>query len=1090
MTTLFKKGLVFAVIVLFIGAGVLPQIVPNITTIVKAYPGDVIDSFDSPGGYPKGLTWDGSHLWNEDWFDLTIYKLDPSDGSIVDSFDSPGNVPNGLTWDGSYLFSSQDGSIDTIYKLDPSDGSIVDSFDSPGNGPSGLAWDGSYLWNADDVSDKIYKLDPSDGSIVDSFDSPGGDPTGLTWDGSYLWNADYLEDYTIYKLDPSDGSIVDSFDSPGNGPLGLAWDGSFLWNADCNTDKIYKIDVSSPNTVYVDDNYGSSTPGWGYDHFDVIQDGVDAVAEGGSVYVFNGTYYENVVVDKTIDLIGEHRNNTLIDGSIDILSENVSIRSFTVFDSDPNDCDDRRVIINSADYSSFVHNHFVDCYLYMLHSQNCFISENIIENTSYAIWLRSSSFNNVTNNTMINCRNGLYIQNDISYDGWKNTFKDNIMIGCGMGIHGNQLHHFIQFIDTSNTVDGKPVYYYDYEYGITVPSNAGDVILVSCDSFIIDSVSCRSITLAFSSGTTIINNTGVLDLVSSHDNLITHNCFSSMALCNSDQNNLNNNTCNSIYWEDCDSNMFNDNQVLGSDQNGVCLYNCKYNTLSGNSITNKYGITLGSRTAYNEISGNYITDCNTGIRAHNSSSTPAHDNILYHNQFSDNSVHAIDESMNVWYNYSLQEGNYWDDYTGTDSDGDGIGDIPYDIPGGSNQDRFPLGLFHPIADANGPYTGTTDDSVHFDGSGSNDPDGTIVSYDWNFGDGHTGTGVKPSHKYSSSGTYDITLTVTDDDGLTDTNGTTAVIGHGNPPSIQLIYPTGGEILKDTVTIRWYAIDSEDSSNLPIYLFYSDDNFETWYQINDVLDNTGEYDWDTTSLPDGTYELLIEAVDSDNNIGHDGSEPFQIKNHDEPPENEPPEKPSKPSGPTSGKAGTSYSYSSSTTDPDGDQVWYKWDWGDETSGWLGPYDSGDTVTASHIWNEKGDYNIRVKAKDVHGEESPWSDPLAISMPKRKVSLVDTTPPTVWITKPENALYINDEEIMPLFIPLIFGHIQIWPNAHDNESGLKYLELYINDELKANFTSVPRSWTWDETVFGRRTIKLVAYDNAGNDNIAMITVWKFF
>ena len=69
-------------------------------------------------------------------------------------------------------------------------------------------------------------------------------------------------------------------------------------------------------------------------------------------------------------------------------------------------------------------------------------------------------------------------------------------------------------------------------------------------------------------------------------------------------------------------------------------------------------------------------------------------------------------------------------------------------------------------------------------------------------------------------------------------------------------------------------------------------------------------------------LLIGAVDSDNNIGHDSSEPFQIKNHDEPPENEPTEKPSKPSGPTSGKAGTSYSYSSSTTDPDGDQVWYK------------------------------------------------------------------------------------------------------------------------------------------------------------------------
>jgi len=100
-------------------------------------------------------------------------------------------------------------------------------------------------------------------------------------------------------------------------------------------------------------------------------------------------------------------------------------------------------------------------------------------------------------------------------------------------------------------------------------------------------------------------------------------------------------------------------------------------------------------------------------------------------------------------------------------------------------------------------------------------------------------------------------------------------------------------------------------------------------------------------------------------------------------NTPPITPSKPSGPKSGKAGTSYSYSSSTTDPDGDQIWYKWDWGDETSGWDGPYDSGDTATASHVWDERGDYNIKVKAKDVHDEESPWSNQLAITMPKNKI-----------------------------------------------------------------------------------------------------------
>jgi len=104
--------------------------------------------------------------------------------------------------------------------------------------------------------------------------------------------------------------------------------------------------------------------------------------------------------------------------------------------------------------------------------------------------------------------------------------------------------------------------------------------------------------------------------------------------------------------------------------------------------------------------------------------------------------------------------------------------------------------------------------------------------------------------------------------------------------------------------------------------------------------------------------------------------------------------------------------------------------------------------------------------------------------------DTTPPSVSISKPKNAIYINDKEIKPFFVPLIIGPIQIWPYAVDNDSGLARLELYINDDLKETFTSVPKSWTWDETVFGRRTIKLIAYDNAENSASDQINVWRFF
>jgi hypothetical protein len=97
------------------------------------------------------------------------------------------------------------------------------------------------------------------------------------------------------------------------------------------------------------------------------------------------------------------------------------------------------------------------------------------------------------------------------------------------------------------------------------------------------------------------------------------------------------------------------------------------------------------------------------------------------------------------------------------------------------------------------------------------------------------------------------------------------------------------------------------------------------------------------------------------------------------QNNPPNKPNKPTGTSSGKLNTPYVYSSSTTDPDGDQVYYMWDWGDgQLSAWLGPYPSGSTINTTHTWTVKSS-SVKIKAKDSSGSESPWSDPLPITMP---------------------------------------------------------------------------------------------------------------
>jgi len=100
-------------------------------------------------------------------------------------------------------------------------------------------------------------------------------------------------------------------------------------------------------------------------------------------------------------------------------------------------------------------------------------------------------------------------------------------------------------------------------------------------------------------------------------------------------------------------------------------------------------------------------------------------------------------------------------------------------------------------------------------------------------------------------------------------------------------------------------------------------------------------------------------------------------------NDPPEIPDKPEGPTTGKLHIEYTFTTSTTDPDGDQVCYMWRWGDgHYSEWSDPYNSGETASASHRWSEVATYQVRVKAKDIEGDETDWSEPLSISITKSK------------------------------------------------------------------------------------------------------------
>ena len=89
-------------------------------------------------------------------------------------------------------------------------------------------------------------------------------------------------------------------------------------------------------------------------------------------------------------------------------------------------------------------------------------------------------------------------------------------------------------------------------------------------------------------------------------------------------------------------------------------------------------------------------------------------------------------------------------------------------------------------------------------------------------------------------------------------------------------------------------------------------------------------------------------------------------------NAPPNTPSAPSGTDSGVTNVDYKFTATTTDPEGENIYYMFDWGDSTySDWIGPITSGNPPEGTHKWIAPGDYIVKVKAKDINGGESAWS-----------------------------------------------------------------------------------------------------------------------
>lgn len=158
-----------------------------------------------------------------------------------------------------------------------------------------------------------------------------------------------------------------------------------------------------------------------------------------------------------------------------------------------------------------------------------------------------------------------------------------------------------------------------------------------------------------------------------------------------------------------------------------------------------------------------------------------------------------------------------------------------------------------VDDGAGNIAGIAGVPITFDGTPSSDAEGSIVSYDWDFGNGDTGTGSLVDYTYTVAGTYPVTLTVTDDGGLTGTTTATATISGDMPPQVTVTNPLNGDTVSGTVTIMVDASDDIGVTNVEIY-------------VDGLLlgsDDTAPYetDWDSSSVYDGFSAITAIATDT-------------------------------------------------------------------------------------------------------------------------------------------------------------------------------------------------------------------------------------
>ena len=303
-----------------------------------------------------------------------------------------------------------------------------------------------------------------------------------------------------------------------------------------------------------------------------------------------------------------------------------------------------------------------------------------------------------------------------------------------------------------------------------------------------------------------------------------------------------------------------------------------------------------------------------------------------------------------------------------------------------------------------------------------DPNGNDVCYEFDWGDGYTtttpwkasGVTASASHSWSSLGTYDVTVRAQDSYNLWSDWSPPLTVNIVNRPPNTPSAPSGPTTVYRNVWYTYSTSTTDPDGNDVRYQFEftgpgTNVSFTTayWYASGETGSITVKWE---SSDPLGEYQIRVRAQDVHQQWSG-WSQPLTVNLV-----NSPPNTPSTPSGPTLGYSGTSCTYSTSTTDPDGDKICYLFYWDDGSITATGHYASGATVSASHSWSSRGTYKVWVRAQDVYGGTSHWSQPLTVKI-RNLVGWVSPTgheTPTDW-SRPSNAYDYDQNTEAAIFVP---------------------------------------------------------------------------